>query len=212
MPVRLPMTDGLVVRGLSGAAGGPFSFALAAGAAMAITGPSGAGKSVLLRMIADLDPHQGEVALNSIERALVPAAQWRRRVGYLAAEPGWWHEQAGAHFADRAAAAGLMARLALRPELLDQPVHRLSTGERLRLALIRSLLNDPAVLLLDEPTGALDPHATTLVEAMLSERLRAGASLILVTHDGEQAARLGASHWHLEAGQLSAVAAQPAEP
>ncbi len=205
------MTNGLVVQRLIGAAGGPFSFNLAPGAAMAITGPSGAGKSVLLRMIADLDPHQGTVALNGVERAGVSAPQWRLQVGYLAAEPGWWHERAGAHFADRAAADALMARLALRAELLDQPVHRLSTGERLRLALIRSLLNDPAVLLLDEPTGALDPHATTLVEALLIERLRAGTSLILVTHDGEQATRLRASHWHLEAGQLSAVAAQPAE-
>jgi ABC-type iron transport system FetAB ATPase subunit len=200
----LPVTEGLQAVNLTGAAGGPFNFFLAPGAAMAITGPSGAGKSVLLRMIADLDPHEGEVWLNGIDRARQPAPVWRRRVAYLAAEPGWWHEQVSAHFPRRADAEILMPALALSHALLDQPVHRLSTGERMRFALIRTLLNNPAVLLLDEPTGALDPHATLLVETLLADRLRQGTSLILVTHDMAQSARLGATHWHLEAGMLSA--------
>jgi ABC-type iron transport system FetAB ATPase subunit len=189
---------------LTGAAGGPFNFSLAPGAAMAITGPSGAGKSVLLRMIADLDPHEGKVLLNGTDRASQPAPLWRQRVGYLAAEPGWWHDQANAHFTNRTLTEALMPALALNVNLLDQPVHRLSTGERMRLALIRTLLNNPAVLLLDEPTGALDPHATLLVETLLGDRLRQGTSLILVTHDMAQSARLGATPWHLEAGMLSA--------
>ncbi|GAA5264595.1 UDP-glucose/iron transport system ATP-binding protein [Acidiphilium sp. MT5] len=190
---------------LTGAAGGPFNFSLPPGTAMAITGPSGAGKSVLLRMIADLDPHQGTVRLNGIDRASQPAPVWRRRVAYLAAEPGWWHEQASAHFPHREQAEILMPALALAPALLDQPVHRLSTGERMRLALIRTLLNQPAVLLLDEPTGALDPHSTTLVESVLAERLRQGLILILVTHDTDQAGRLGAERWHLDAGRLTPI-------
>jgi putative ABC transport system ATP-binding protein len=195
----------LVARALTGAAGGPFDFSVEPGTAMTITGPSGAGKSVLLRMIADLDPHEGSVTLDGVERAGVAAPDWRRRVAYLAAEPGWWHDGAAAHFADRAAAEALMPALALEPKLLDQPVHRLSTGERMRLALIRTLLNDPAVLLLDEPTGALDPHATILVEAILMARLRMGVSMIVVTHEVAQAERLGARRFHLAAGVLNPV-------
>ncbi len=193
----------LTAEGLTGAAGGPFDFSLDAGEAMAITGPSGAGKSVLLRMIADLDPHEGDVSLDGVARAQMAAPAWRRRVAYLAAEPGWWHDETAAHFPDRAGAEALMPDLALEVKLLDQPVHRLSTGERMRLALIRILLNEPAVLLLDEPTGALDPHATALVEGILLDRLRAGVSVMIVTHDMAQAGRLGARRYHLAAGVLS---------
>ena len=193
----------LEARGLTGAAGGPFDIALNAGETFAITGPSGAGKSVLLRMIADLDPHEGTVALDGADRLTMPAPIWRQRVAYLAAEPGWWHDDAAPHFPDRARAEAMMPELALDPALLDQPVHRLSTGERLRLALIRTLLNKPAVLLLDEPTGALDPAATKLVEAVLQARLGVGSALIIVTHEIEQAARLKARSFYLEAGTLS---------
>ena len=175
------------------------------GEAIAITGPSGAGKSVLLRMIADLDPHEGQVTLEGVDRLAVPAPAWRRRVAYLAAEPGWWHDDAGPHFPDRARVEAMMPELALDPALLAQPVHRLSTGERLRLALIRTLLLDPKVLLLDEPTGPLDPAGTRLVEALLIDRLRAGDALMIVTHEIEQAARLGARGFRLEAGTLTPV-------
>lgn len=197
------MPERLSARNLTGAAGGPFAITLGRGEAMAITGPSGAGKSVLLRMIADLDPHEGAIMLDGVDRSAIPAPLWRKRVGYLAAEPGWWHDDTAQHFPDRRRTETLMPALALDPGLLNQPVHRLSTGERMRLAIIRTLLNEPEILLLDEPTGALDPHATTLVEALLAERLGAGTALILVTHDMAQAARLGARRFHLEAGALA---------
>src|SRR5215472_3261576 len=71
---------------------GPFDLTLAAGECLAITGPSGAGKSLFLRMIADLDPNQGEVFLDGVERRSMPAPAWRSRVVYSAAEPGWWHD------------------------------------------------------------------------------------------------------------------------
>ena len=67
---------------------------------------------------------------------------------------------------------------------------RLSTGERQRLALVRSLAAQPAVLLLDEPTASLDQASVALVEALLQAQLRQGLILILVTHAREQATRL----------------------
>ena len=194
----------LALAGLRGAQAGPFDLTLARGECVAISGPSGAGKSLLLRMIADLDPNQGEVALDGRPRADFPAPDWRRRVVYCPADSGWWAPDVAAHVppARRAAWAALAARLGLDPALLDGPVARLSTGERQRLALSRALLAAPAVLLADEPTGPLDPDNTARVEALLAELLAAGMALLLVTHDEAQAARLAQRRLRLEAGRL----------
>ena len=94
------MTPRLELRGLRSALAGPFDLTLAAGEALAVTGPSGAGKSVFLRMVADLDPNEGEALLDGVPRRSMSGPVWRARVGYAAAEPGWWHEQVSAHFAD----------------------------------------------------------------------------------------------------------------
>jgi phosphate-transporting ATPase len=83
----------------------PASFALAMGECIAIRGPSGARKTLLLRAIADLDPNQGLVTLDGCDRSTIAAPTWRRLVGYVPAEPGWWAETVGEHFVDRAAAA-----------------------------------------------------------------------------------------------------------
>lgn len=184
---------------------GPFDLTLAAGTCAAVAGPSGSGKSLLLRMIADLDPNQGEVFLDGRERRSFTPPAWRRHVVYSAAEPGWWHDSAAAHFPPgpvRRLADTLMPRLALRADLLDSQVIRLSTGERQRLALIRALALDPPVLLLDEPTGALDQDSTALVEAVLQERLAAGTAIVIVTHSPDQAARLGQQQFRMQQRRL----------
>ncbi|MFP4061356.1 MAG: ATP-binding cassette domain-containing protein, partial [Halochromatium sp.] len=77
----------------------PIDLAIDAGELVFISGPSGAGKSLLLRAIADLDPSQGEALLDARPRAAIPAPEWRRRVGLLPAESGWWADRVGAHFA-----------------------------------------------------------------------------------------------------------------
>ncbi len=191
----------LRVVGLRRDLAGPFDFALAPRDCLAITGPSGAGKSLLLRMIADLDPHDGNALLENQPCTAMSAAEWRRQVVYSAAESGWWLDRVGAHFRDPPLALG--ARLALRPEIFDRPVTACSTGERQRLALLRALAPQSPVLLLDEPTGALDPEGVLRAEALVRERLDAGTTVILVTHDPAQAARLGTLHGHLEQGRLS---------
>jgi ABC-type iron transport system FetAB ATPase subunit len=200
----------LAVRGLRSPHGGPFSFDLHAGECIAIQGPSGAGKSVLLRMLADLDPHEGEAVLDGRAAHAMPAPEWRARVVYQAAEPAWWEPTAGHHFAaaDRAFADGVLAALGLAPALLDTDIDRLSTGERQRLALVRSLARRPGVLLLDEPTAALDPDAVAKAEALLRAALADGMALLIVTHSADQARRLAQRIFRLEGGQL-AHEAQP---
>jgi ABC-type iron transport system FetAB ATPase subunit len=187
--------------------GGPFTFDVHAGECIAIQGPSGAGKSVLLRMVADLDPHEGDALLDGRSASSMSAPDWRAAVVYQAAEPAWWEATAGAHFAapDRPFVDTMLAALALSPALLDTEIERLSTGERQRLALVRSLARRPRVLLLDEPTAALDPDAVARVEALLRAQLADGMAVLIVTHAGEQARRLAQRVFRLEQGKLSAT-------
>ncbi len=155
-------------------------------------------------MVADLDPNQGEVFLDGVERRTLPAPAWRRKVVYSAAEPGWWHELVADHFPGEAMdfARAMAPRLALDPALLDGQVVQLSTGERQRAALIRALALQPPVLLLDEATGALDEDSTVLVENVLRERLAEGVTIAMVTHSAAQAARLGHRQLRMENRRL----------
>ena len=168
------------------------SFTLDRGAALAVVGPSGAGKSLLLRALADLDPSEGEVTLDGAARGSMAAPAWRAKVTYVAAAPGWWTDRVGAHFRpdDRDIAAALFPRLKLPSEAMGWGTDRLSTGEGLRIALARALVQNPRVLLLDEPTAALDAESTAAVEGLLHERLEDGLGLIFATHDRRQAGRL----------------------
>jgi ABC-type multidrug transport system ATPase subunit len=195
----------LAVRDLRSRVGGPFTFDVRAGECIAIQGPSGAGKSVLLRMLADLDPHEGDALLDGRPASSMPAPDWRAAVVYQAAEPAWWEATARAHFAD--ADAGFVERtlaaLGLAAAVLDADVERLSTGQRQRLALVRSLARKPRVLLLDEPTAALDPEAAARVESLLRAGLADGMALLIVTHALEQARRLAHRVFHLERGRLT---------
>jgi ABC-type iron transport system FetAB ATPase subunit len=158
-------------------------------------------------MIADLDPNEGEVWQNGRERASMSAPEWRKQVTYVSAESGWWAEIVIEHFPaqSRDEIAPLSARLGLRAELLDAPVAQLSTGEKQRLSLVRALMRNPPVLLLDEPTGPLDEDSVARVEALLQERMAGGTSVLLITHDPNQAARLGNRRYRMLAGRLEAA-------
>jgi len=180
---------------------------VADGECVVVMGPSGAGKTRLLRAIADLDPNRGEVAAGGVDRAQVSGPAWRRVVGYVPAESGWWADSVGAHFPDPDACRALLAAMRLQAEVLDWPVARLSTGERQRLALARALARGPRALLLDEPTGALDEEARALVEAILRRQLDAGTPILMVTHDQAQAERMAARIVRVEEGRLVSCAA-----
>jgi ABC-type iron transport system FetAB ATPase subunit len=195
----------LAVRDLRSRFGGPFTFDVRAGECIAIQGPSGAGKSVLLRMLADLDPHDGTALLDGRPAAAMPAPAWRAAVVYQAAEPAWWEATARAHFSgvDVGLVEATLAALGLAASVLDTDIDRLSTGERQRLALVRSLARRPRVLLLDEPTASLDPASVGRAEALLMSCLADGMAVLLVTHAVEQAHRLAHRIFHLERGKLT---------
>ena len=180
---------------------GPIDLTLARGRCATISGPSGAGKSLFLRAIADLDEAKGSVTLNGRHREAFEAPEWRRRVAYVPAESGWWHDRVDAHFQPAPDLSELLQAVAL-PDAMNWQVGRLSTGEKQRLGLVRALQLNPDVLLLDEPTSALDPPATERVEALLRSRLEAGCAMLLVSHDPGQPDRLNADRYLMEAGRL----------
>ena len=192
----------------------PVDLTLAAGELVFVSGPSGSGKSLLLRAVADLDPHPGEVWLGTEARSGMAPARWRRRVGLLPAESHWWADLVGEHFPGPGVAAGrpdaaspaltgLLSPLGFDPDVLGWSVARLSTGERQRLALARMLAQGPEALLLDEATANLDPFNRDQVEALVGAyRTRQAAAVLWVSHDPEQRERLGGRRFAIRAGRL----------
>ncbi len=175
------------------------------GEAVAIMGPSGSGKSTLLNLIAGLDrPTSGTVTVagqridTMSETAL---ARYRRtQVGMIfqfvnllddltvadnIALPGQLAGQPRP--ATRSRTAELMDRLGISQHASAYPA-RLSGGERQRVAIARALINQPALLLADEPTGALDTTTGQHIGQLLRELNAAGQSLVMVTHNPDLAA------------------------
>jgi putative ABC transport system ATP-binding protein len=197
-------TPGLRINSLRSTLAGPFDLELAPGEILAISGASGSGKSLFLRMVADLDPNEGGITLDGVSRSGLAANVWRRLVPYVAAESGWWADTVHEHFAEdqRDTARRLANRLGVKSIQFDGLVNRLSTGERQRLALVRGLIINAPVTLLDEPTGPLDPVSVRSVEEVLAERAAGGAIIVLVSHDPLQGGRLGARRLQMVDGTL----------
>jgi putative ABC transport system ATP-binding protein len=176
------------------------SLTVRAGEALAVLGPSGSGKSTLLNMIAGLDkPTSGQVAVDGLRvDALSEAASARHRRERIGMVFQFFNllddltvldnvllpaQLAGMPTAlARARARELLAYLRIDRHARAYP-GRLSGGERQRVAVARALVNRPALLLADEPTGALDTASGEGVRRLLAELNRDGQTIVLVTHD-----------------------------
>ena len=176
------------------------SLTIAAGEAVAILGPSGSGKSTLLNLVAGLDrPSSGTVTVDGVrvdELSEAASARYRRaKVGLVfqffnllddltVADNVMLPAQlAGTpRGAAQRRAADLLGVLGIDRHAQAYP-GRLSGGERQRVAVARALMNRPALLLADEPTGALDTAAGEDVQQLLSELHADGQTIVLVTHD-----------------------------
>lgn len=169
-----------------------FDFTVLPGCCMGITGPSGIGKSVLLKALADMLPHEGEVFLDELACQSIPAPQWRSQVSLLPAESQWWCETVGGHFThfDQL----LFESLGFNEEVLDWQVVHLSSGEKQKLACIRILMNEPKALLLDEPTANLDKTNRIKLETVIYDyQLKHQIPIVWISHDEEQLKRVSQS-------------------
>ena len=175
------------------------SLDIAAGTCTCMVGASGAGKSRLLRALADLDEHTGDVRLDGVPQEQFAPSEWRRRVGLLPPDSLWWHDTVGEHFPANDGAQ--LSALSLDTGIRAQPVVRLSSGERQRLALLRLLANQPQVLLLDEPTANLDDDNAKRVERLLERyRHETGAAILWISHDPAQVERVSEQLLRMHAG------------
>ncbi len=187
------------------------SLEVARGESLAIIGPSGSGKSTLLNIIGTLDrPTGGEVTLagqdlNQLDDRELAAVR-NRRIGFVfqshhllpqctVLENVLVPTLASPDADTRAGAPERAARLLKRVGLAERLTHRpgrLSGGERQRVAVVRALINQPELLLADEPTGALDHAAATQLAQLLLELNREeGVTLIVVTHALDLARKMG---------------------
>ncbi|NOY65912.1 MAG: ATP-binding cassette domain-containing protein [Gammaproteobacteria bacterium] len=174
-----------------------WNFEIQSGECVFLSGPSGCGKTVLLRAIADLDPHQGHVELNQISINNIPAHKWRSKVALVPAETYWWHETVAEHF--QQVDENSFAEFGFGMEVMGWQVSRLSTGEKQRLGLLRACQQQPQVLLLDEPTANLDKHYTLVVEKYIDRQIKTrDLSVIWVTHDEKQIERVATRGWQIE--------------
>ncbi len=189
---------------------------------VAVVGPSGSGKTTLLSLLGGmLAPDCGKVWFDGESLYELPVQdrtqRRRERIGfvfqtfnlipyltalenvqvalYLAGVPTAQHRDRGAALLDR---VGLSNRLDHKPS-------ELSTGQQQRVALARTLANDPRLILADEPTGNLDPASREAVLSMFDQFIREGRTVVMVTHDPAAAAR-ASRQLYLNDGQVSDAA------
>ena len=181
----------------------PISLTIAPGQCIGMSGESGSGKTRLLRAIADLDEHGGQVYEENIAQDQVKAHEWRRRVALLPAESQWWFDTVDQHFNTR---EKYIDALGFDQDVIHWNVSRCSSGEKQRLSILRMLSNCPRVLLLDEPTANLDSSNIARVEDFIGDYLSEhNAIAIWVGHDAAQLERVSQQQYHLSGGQLQQV-------
>jgi putative ABC transport system ATP-binding protein len=201
------------------------SLTVSAGETVAVMGPSGSGKSTLLNLIAGLDkPTEGTVTvagqrIDNLGEAVL--ARFRaRHVGIIfqffnlledltvednvllpAQLDGVSRRKA------KARARELLERMGIAEHRDDYPA-RMSGGQRQRVAIARALVNEPELLLADEPTGALDTATGQEITDLLRELNGAGQTIVLVTHDPVLAQRLAVRTVRLVDGRVATAAAE----
>jgi osmoprotectant transport system ATP-binding protein len=191
---------------------------VAEGSTVALIGPSGCGKTTTMRMINRLiEPTEGRIFVNGEDVMQADPVQLRRHIGYviqnvglfphmtiaenIAAVPnllGWDKSRIATRTAE------LLDLVGLDPdEMLNRYPRQLSGGQRQRIGVARALAADPAVLLMDEPFGAIDPIARARLQDEFRQILsRVRKTVVLVTHDLDEAIRLGDRIAIMKAGRI----------
>ena len=193
------------------------SLAVGDGEFVALVGASGSGKSTLLKTVNRLiDPTAGAVRFAGDNVEGLPLAALRRQIGYVFQSVGLFpHMTVGENIAigprlvgERLAGeriARLLELVDLEPEMADRLPDELSGGQRQRVGVARALANEPRLLLMDEPSGALDP----ITRDALGDRVRAlhgefGLTTVMVTHDMAEALLLADRVLVMDAGKVVA--------
>jgi ABC-2 type transport system ATP-binding protein len=193
------------------------SLEVRAGEVVALLGPNGAGKTTTVRMLASLlRPSRGRATVAGFD-VVAAAPEVRRRVGLLTEHPGLYTRMRAGDYLDFFGRAYGLPRDVIRErtaswmrtfDLADAAGKRLgeySKGMRQKLALVRALLHDPPVLLLDEPTSAMDPASAHQVRRSIEALRSEQRALMICTHNLSEAEALADRIAIIRAGRLIAV-------
>jgi putative ABC transport system ATP-binding protein len=176
-----------------------------------VVGPSGSGKTSLLRCLNRLEePEEGSVLLDADDIRTVEPTTLRRRVGMIFQVPLLFTGDVRSNL--RYGADGLSEKKmveglevsGLPASFLDRDARSLSVGQAQRACIARALVRDPEVLLMDEPTSSLDKDASARIESLIGSLVADGLTIVLVTHDLEQAKRVGSRALLLVEGRVVA--------
>jgi ABC-2 type transport system ATP-binding protein len=172
------------------------------GEVVGLLGPNGAGKTTTVRMLTALiEPSEGHATVDGFDVAMAPEAV-RARVGILTETPGLYEKLSAIdnldffgrlYGLDQATVAERIERYLRLFSLWDrrdEPAGTFSKGMKQKLAIARALLHEPSVVFLDEPTAALDPEAAFIVREAIEALRRAGRTIVLATHNLDEANRL----------------------
>jgi putative ABC transport system ATP-binding protein len=197
--VKLYPADGAPLRAVDGV-----DLCVGAGESVSVMGPSGCGKSTLLHLLGGLErPDAGRLRLAGQSTASFSEAQWARfrraHIGFVFQAFHLVDELTAVENVElpalligtpRPAARRRATQLLERLDVADRAgylPHRLSGGQKQRVALARAMINAPALVLADEPTGSLDSAATTTLSTLLRGLREQGQALLIVTHDARVA-------------------------
>lgn len=190
------------------------SLAVNQGDYITIVGPSGSGKSTLLKLCSDLiSPTSGTITYNGRPLTAIDPESYRKEVGYCFQRPYLFAKTVRRNILFPYDIRGLepdTSRIEYLFDLLHMPLNymdrrndELSGGEMQRICLIRSLIIEPNVLLLDEVTSALDAANTSIVENVIYELHKKGITIISITHNEEQSLRAANRRITIVDGQLA---------
>jgi len=190
------------------------SYSLEEGAFLSITGPSGSGKSTLLKIIATiLSRTEGEIRYNGKSLDDYEPTDYRKEVSYTFQTPVLFGKTVRDNLAfpyeirkkefDEKKAISYLESVGLPKEYLDKEINTLSGGEKQRVALIRNVLFQPKILLLDEVTSALDEANRQIIWKWLHElRAHSEMTIIMVSHNEEESS-LADKSIHIVAGKIA---------
>ncbi len=197
--------DSLIVQNLS--------TQIPSGSLTTIIGPSGSGKSTLLLSLNRLIPSQGEIFLGKTDINTIEITSLRRRIGMVFQRPALFSGTVsenlsyGPSLINEALSITeqqqLLTNVGLDISFLDRNASTLSEGQQQRLSLARTLANKPEILLLDEPTAPLDPHAALKIEELITTLQKIyNMTVLWITHDLNQAKRVSDNTLLLVGGKL----------
>jgi ABC-2 type transport system ATP-binding protein len=209
-------TDGLTKRFGDFTAVSGVTLRIRPGEVLVLLGPNGAGKTTTTRMLASiLPPTEGQARIAGFD-VVTQAAQVRRCIGLLTEHHGLYTRmRAGEYLAFFGSIYGLSAEDSRRraqdllnqvgmPGVVDRRLGEFSKGMRQKLALVRALLHDPPVLLLDEPTSAMDPASARLVRDSILQLRSSRRALVVTTHNLAEAEQLADRIAIIRQGEIAA--------